>query len=114
MDNTAFTSAIAIAEEAQAAMRALIGLAADTSFESGSGAKIDGLHRNDLAQLLALVNRRIGDAVQRANEERNAQSATNRRSAERRKPVKQARKSTPVVRLLKADQPERGIEASPG
>lgn len=67
-EDDAFASAISIAEESHGALRAVIGLMIDRAAESGSGAKIEGIRRNDLAQLLLLVNRRIGDAVSQARD----------------------------------------------
>lgn len=67
-EDDAFASAISIAEESHGALRAVIGLMVDRDAEPGSGAKIEGIRRNDLAQLLCLVNRRIGEAVSQARE----------------------------------------------
>lgn len=67
-EDDAFASAISIAEESHGALRAVIGLMVDRTAEPGSGAKIEGIRRNDLAQLLCLVNRRIGEAVSQARE----------------------------------------------
>lgn len=67
-EDDASASAIDIAEESRGALRAVIGLMVDREAEPGTGAKIEGIRRNDLAQLLCLVNRRIGDAVTQACE----------------------------------------------
>ena len=86
-EDDAFASAISIAEESHGALRAVIGLMVDRDAEAGSGAKIEGIRRNDLAQLLCLVNRRIGEAVSQARDTK----------AERRKEAQQQERA-PISR----------------
>lgn len=60
----AWTTSLDIAEESHRAMRALIGLM--TVDGADETARLDRVRRDDLAHLLGMVNRRIGEAVIRA------------------------------------------------
>jgi len=95
-EDDAFASAISIAEESHGALRAVIGLMIDRDAEPGSGAKIQGIRRNDLAELLKLVNRRLGDAVSQARDTK----------TERRVEAQRAESTTRAVRGAKKDRRE--------
>jgi hypothetical protein len=65
-EDDAWTTGLAIAEESHRAMRALIGLM--TAHPADSAESLEHVARNDLALLLGIVNRRIGQAVSQAKE----------------------------------------------
>jgi len=106
-EDDAFASAIAIAEESRGALRAVIGLMVDRDAEPGSGAKIEGIRRNDLAQLLCLVNRRIGEAVSQARDMKGERREAQQEERAARARRKSGRASMRVVGRI-GDAPERG------
>lgn len=106
-EDDAFASAISIAEESHGALRAVIGLMIDRDAEPGNGAKIEGIRRNDLAQLLCLVNRRIGEAVSQARDTKGERKEAQREERAARARRKSGRASMRVVGRV-GDAPERG------